>query len=449
MPTDYATLLKSREKISEEDFKKIPPIEITNYVEYLVKKGFFKDEIKERLDSLERDGRRIKLEEPFIEYIVSKGILFEHLNSKDFNYLMEERYFYSMLIHGLQIPITDWSKYYADKKARDYNDLVHRFFNIYSNYFGYRAKSDPKKRSKLENILIGYLSLKEENLRRLTAFLLGYLEQKYEDKSPEDCLFIYNKERKEKIGSSVEEKLGPEAAKKYHNLVLSLSNDDLRNICRQHQITGYSSKKKQQLIELVASGLKKEEFAKVLNVIEDDVVNKSFNVAINKIKGNGRETISSLEIVDPDNNGFEISFQGINWTTTSYLSITPDNINSPDRDCDCTIGANMGYCGHFWVGFIYALKQGYFNSSDWTLTKLPDYVDFRVKRIKFEDPKKIKVSKIKEEPKDSLTFDMPSSSNPNKVYEVKFQNGKWTCTCPQYTYRKAECKHIRSCKDGY
>ena len=41
-----------------------------------------------------------------------------------------------------------------------------------------------------------------------------------------------------------------------------------------------------------------------------------------------------------------------------------------------------------------------------------------------------------------------SSSDKTKKYTISLQNnGSWTCTCPQYVYRKAECRHIKQCKN--
>jgi hypothetical protein len=68
------------------------------------------------------------------------------------------------------------------------------------------------------------------------------------------------------------------------------------------------------------------------------------------------------------------------------LSIRPDNINDPERDCDCRIGSNMGLCNHFWVGFIFSLKQKYFNLSDWNLTELPKDFGKMIQSIKISAP---------------------------------------------------------------
>ena len=44
---------------------------------------------------------------------------------------------------------------------------------------------------------------------------------------------------------------------------------------------------------------------------------------------------------------------------------------------------------------------------------------------------------------------MPSESRPGVEYTVTLgEDGTWSCTCPHYTYRRAECKHIMKVKGG-
>jgi len=45
---------------------------------------------------------------------------------------------------------------------------------------------------------------------------------------------------------------------------------------------------------------------------------------------------------------------------------------------------------------------------------------------------------------------VPSESRPGIEYTVTLGNdGTWSCTCPHYTYRRAECKHILKVKEGF
>jgi Fanconi anemia group M protein len=44
---------------------------------------------------------------------------------------------------------------------------------------------------------------------------------------------------------------------------------------------------------------------------------------------------------------------------------------------------------------------------------------------------------------------VPSESRPGIEYTVTLSDeGSWSCTCPHYTYRRTECKHILKIKEG-
>lgn len=46
------------------------------------------------------------------------------------------------------------------------------------------------------------------------------------------------------------------------------------------------------------------------------------------------------------------------------------------------------------------------------------------------------------------TYKVQSESNPDKVYVITVtDNDEWRCTCPHYTHRFVNCKHIRQKQD--
>ncbi|MFX1498059.1 MAG: Rho termination factor N-terminal domain-containing protein [Promethearchaeota archaeon] len=155
-------------------------------------------------------------------------------------------------------------------------------------------------------------------------------------------------------------------------LLQSLNLDELKQICRDFKIKGYSKWKKVELIENLLSFLSIEEIEALIKEKEMDIISNSIYDAINIIKGKGREKISEIRIINEEDHIVELDFKGFNWDTSSFLSINAQNIDNPERDCDCRVGANMGLCSHFWVGFILSLKNNYFSLSDWNLTLLPD-----------------------------------------------------------------------------
>jgi hypothetical protein len=170
--------------------------------------------------------------------------------------------------------------------------------------------------------------------------------------------------------------------KKYLNyLFQSLNVDNLKQICRDFEIKGYSKLKKSELVDFILDSLSEEELEDLISQKELEIVSDEIDVAFKKISGEDRESITNIKIVNPKNHEIELSFKGFNWDVSSYISITPENIHDPERDCDCRSGSNMGFCSHFWVGFILSLKESFFNLIDWTLTRLPDDFEERIKSI--------------------------------------------------------------------
>lgn len=170
--------------------------------------------------------------------------------------------------------------------------------------------------------------------------------------------------------------------KTYLNYLLqSLNVDDLKQICRDFNIKGFSKWKKGELIENILSFLSEEEQKELIKEMELVIVSNSLDLAIKKIKGIEREKVSAIRIANEEEHLIELDFDGFNWNSSSYLAINPQNIDNPERDCDCRIGANMGFCSHFWVGFILSLKRNYFQLKDWTLTILPEDFEKKIQNI--------------------------------------------------------------------
>lgn len=207
-------------------------------------------------------------------------------------------------------------------------------------------------------------------------------------------------------------------------LLQSLNVKELRALCKEYYLEDCSRySKKSDLLDYILDSLSEEEHQRVLYNNELEIISKEINLALKKINGEDRENILEINIVNPENHEVEISFKGWNWDTKSYLSITPSNINDPERDCDCRTGANMGFCSHFWVGFILSLKEEYFNLSDWTLTKLPDNLEELIDPIKLsaartgeERPRSNDKRRLVDESSDSAVL-MKFLNNSITIYE--------------------------------
>ncbi|MEE9379195.1 MAG: hypothetical protein V3V33_14315 [Candidatus Lokiarchaeia archaeon] len=57
--------------------------------------------------------------------------------------------------------------------------------------------------------------------------------------------------------------------------------DDLKQICRDHNIRGFSTKKKSGLVELVLTSLSEEELKEVVNEKEENWISKGIDNAFN------------------------------------------------------------------------------------------------------------------------------------------------------------------------
>lgn len=191
-------------------------------------------------------------------------------------------------------------------------------------------------------------------------------------------------------------------------LLQYLGVDDLKQICRDFEIKGFSKLKKSEIIDFVLDSLAEEELKELLQQKEIEIISAGIDLAIKKINGEDRESIAEIKIVNRSKHEIELKFKGWNWETQSYLSINSKNIVNPERDCDCKIGANMGFCSHFWIGFIYSLKQNWFKLKDWTLTALPVDFEKKIKTIKLAEAQEgVKSNGIRET---AVLIDESSSS---------------------------------------
>jgi len=191
-------------------------------------------------------------------------------------------------------------------------------------------------------------------------------------------------------------------------LLQYLGVDDLKQICRDFEIKGFSKLKKSEIIDFILDSLAEEELKELLQQKEIEIISAGIDLAIKKINGEDRESIAEIKIVNPSKHEIELKFKGWNWKTQSYLSINSKNIMNPERDCDCKIGANMGFCSHFWIGFIYSLKQNWFKLKDWALTALPDDFEKKIKTIKIAEAQIGEKSNEKQET--AVLIDESSSS---------------------------------------
>jgi len=115
-------------------------------------------------------------------------------------------------------------------------------------------------------------------------------------------------------------------------LLQYLNTDDLKQICRDFEIKGFSKLKKSELIDFILDSLAEEELKDLLKQREIEIVSSGIDLALKKINGEDRESVAEIKIVNLNKHEIELKFKGWNWKVESFLSITPKNIGDPERD---------------------------------------------------------------------------------------------------------------------
>ena len=89
--------------------------------------------------------------------------------------------------------------------------------------------------------------------------------------------------------------------KTYLNYLLqSLNVNELKQICRDFEIKGFSKLTKAKLIEFILDSLAEEEIKDLLKEKELEIISKEIDLALSKINGEDRESIDAIKIVSPD-----------------------------------------------------------------------------------------------------------------------------------------------------
>jgi len=88
---------------------------------------------------------------------------------------------------------------------------------------------------------------------------------------------------------------------------------------------------------------------------------------------------------------------------------------------------------------------------EYTPTKFDRFImKFNPKKVANEQVQEFLDNLAKGTLKGPKEWTIPSSSDEKKYYTVRVNgSGKWSCTCPQFTFSKKECKHIMACKKEY
>ena len=165
-------------------------------------------------------------------------------------------------------------------------------------------------------------------------------------------------------------------------LLNSLLIKEIKPICRAFKMTNYSKLTKDRLINHFGDTLRQEEIRDCIRKIESEIINNSFEEALKRIQRN------RIVISKPKKHEVEVYYRSSKTSFRHVISMAQKIIENPVRKCNCKVGTGGGFCEHFWAGFIFSLKKGFFKLSDWTLTPIPENFEEKVKNIN------IKVNKL-------------------------------------------------------
>ena len=104
-------------------------------------------------------------------------------------------------------------------------------------------------------------------------------------------------------------------------LLPALNVKELKDICREYNLKGYSKLKKIELIEFILDSMAEEEMKALIKEREPEIISSGIDSALEKISGSDREHIESIQITNPNRHDIEIKFKGWNWEIGSFLSI--------------------------------------------------------------------------------------------------------------------------------
>ena len=77
---------------------------------------------------------------------------------------------------------------------------------------------------------------------------------------------------------------------------------------------------------------------------------------------------------------------------------------------------------------------------------MPDWIEFPTLCTQHNWKDYVEWERIEEESTDEWTIE--SSSTSGIYYTVKLKGEQYECDCPGYRFRRKECKHIKSIKNG-
>jgi hypothetical protein len=132
---------------------------------------------------------------------------------------------------------------------------------------------------------------------------------------------------------------------------------------KEDKIKGYSTYKKDELVEMLNSFFDLNEKQKIYDekasAFTKELVENAINLVLGKFK---REKISDAK-KEKNPSGIVFEIKGFSWEEEAYVYLSDADYKF-DRDCTCRIGSADGVCIHQMAGFLFLLSDKKIKKSD-------------------------------------------------------------------------------------
>lgn len=150
---------------------------------------------------------------------------------------------------------------------------------------------------------------------------------------------------------------------------------DLKTLCKDYQVSGFSKLKKAELIDVLLESLQvRDDFAKIVSQLEEKAINTAFEKSLNILKGTAGEKITRF-IADEEAGSVNVVYRGFKWKIRTELSIRNLTTKSDPLDfdfaCRCQTGQNGGFCEHLWIPLLWFFQKYELDLSRWDASALP------------------------------------------------------------------------------
>ncbi len=140
--------------------------------------------------------------------------------------------------------------------------------------------------------------------------------------------------------------------------------EDLKVLCREHNLKGFSRFKKAELVPFIQTSLAEEELTKVLVTQGQQVMEKTIDLAV--AIATGKEIREKLREITDAGGIISLDFKGLQWTQATTVKDPSKGDTLPIWTCTCRTAQDGGVCSHFYIASV-SLNQLH----GWSLNSLP------------------------------------------------------------------------------